>query len=403
MKNDTHTMTYGALAGAALTLGAVSPASADGGGSVYSVTDLGTIGGDAITTAPGSGGVALNGAGVVVGFSVVADGGDAIHAFRWDGSVTDLGALGDDRQSRAVAINDAGTIVGVSYALGELAPRAVRWEGPTPADLGSFAPRGLSEAGVIVGEAVIVPGGLHAHAVRWDGGVLTDLSTLGGSHSSAYAVNGQGQVVGLSFLAGDLVTRAFLWHDGAMTDLGTLGGANSHALGINDAGEVVGVADRADGKPHAFLFVLDAGGAVVDRIDLGELGGGYSYAYGINEAGTVVGTSDSRAFVHTAGAMHDLNAMIPKESGWQLSSAWAINEQDQITGLGTRNGHPRAFLLCPRDPADVDGDGAVGVKDFLVLLASWGSCTGCPADIDGNGTVDVVDFISLLASWGPTC
>jgi len=54
--------------------------------------------------------------------------------------------------------------------------------------------------------------------------------------------------------------------------------------------------------------------------------------------------------------------------------------------------------LCP---ADLDGDGTVGVSDLLALLASWGPCKGCPADLDGNGNVGVPDLLALLANWGP--
>jgi subtilisin family serine protease len=51
--------------------------------------------------------------------------------------------------------------------------------------------------------------------------------------------------------------------------------------------------------------------------------------------------------------------------------------------------------------ADIDGNGAVDVNDFLELLAAWGPNPGHPADLDGNGTVDVADFLELLAQWGP--
>jgi len=54
---------------------------------------------------------------------------------------------------------------------------------------------------------------------------------------------------------------------------------------------------------------------------------------------------------------------------------------------------------------DLDGDGAVGVTDFLSLLGTWGPCPGpcppsCPADFDGDCTVGVTDFLILLANWG---
>ncbi|MHC4320235.1 MAG: right-handed parallel beta-helix repeat-containing protein [Planctomycetota bacterium] len=54
---------------------------------------------------------------------------------------------------------------------------------------------------------------------------------------------------------------------------------------------------------------------------------------------------------------------------------------------------------------DLDGSGAVGVTDFLALLAAWGPCPdpcppSCPADFDGDCTVGVTDFLLLLAQWG---
>ena len=52
-------------------------------------------------------------------------------------------------------------------------------------------------------------------------------------------------------------------------------------------------------------------------------------------------------------------------------------------------------------PADLDGDGTVGITDFLQLLSAWGPNPGHPADLDGDGTVGITDFLQLLASWGP--
>jgi len=53
-----------------------------------------------------------------------------------------------------------------------------------------------------------------------------------------------------------------------------------------------------------------------------------------------------------------------------------------------------------RRPADVDADGAVGITDFLIILAAWGPCSGCLQDIDNDGIVGITDFLAVLADWG---
>jgi len=38
--------------------------------------------------------------------------------------------------------------------------------------------------------------------------------------------------------------------------------------------------------------------------------------------------------------------------------------------------------------------------DVLVIIASWGPCSGCAADVDGNGFVAVDDLLAVAAGWG---
>ncbi|MHC4127394.1 MAG: trypsin-like serine peptidase [Planctomycetota bacterium] len=62
------------------------------------------------------------------------------------------------------------------------------------------------------------------------------------------------------------------------------------------------------------------------------------------------------------------------------------------------------WLDCGAVPGDLDGDGLVGVTDFLILLAEWGPCDDpcppyCLGDIDEDCTVGVTDFLALLANW----
>ena len=83
--------------------------------------------------------------------------------------------------------------------------------------------------------------------------------------------------------------------------------------------------------------------------DLGSLGGRNSEAEGINDRGQIVGAAlaadgTSRAFLHTAGVMHNLNEMIPSDSGWTLQIAVAINDAGQIVGDGVApDGNTRRF------------------------------------------------------------
>jgi hypothetical protein len=58
----------------------------------------------------------------------------------------------------------------------------------------------------------------------------------------------------------------------------------------------------------------------------------------------------------------------------------------------------------PLTLGDLDGDGIVGIADFLALLGAWGPCDvpcppSCVADLDDDCTVGINDFLILLANW----
>jgi hypothetical protein len=58
------------------------------------------------------------------------------------------------------------------------------------------------------------------------------------------------------------------------------------------------------------------------------------------------------------------------------------------------------YTVVSTCPADLDGNGAVDITDFLALLAAWGTDPGGPPDLDGDGDVGIADFLQLLGSWG---
>jgi hypothetical protein len=59
---------------------------------------------------------------------------------------------------------------------------------------------------------------------------------------------------------------------------------------------------------------------------------------------------------------------------------------------------------CPADIAPAGGNGVVNVDDLLLVINTWGACSGCAADIappGGNGAVNVDDLLMIINAWGP--
>lgn len=364
----------------------------------HHAVDLGTL-----DATPSSFGFALNNFAEAAAAS--ANQAGDVRGYLWNGGPTVIPPLAGDTQSQSFGVSDAGEVISMSFDLGELNVHGLLWGGGIVTDLGPLGPRGLNNMGTVVGYwSTSTASVAHVdHAARWSNGAMSDLGTLGGNFSYAVAVSNWGQAVGWSSLSGETTVRAALWQNGAVLDLGTLGGANSQAYAISsDSGNVAGVADTAAGAPHAFLFRVNAAGAVTGRTDLGVLDGGSSYGYGVNNAGAVVGASHGRAFRWQTGALIDLNTLIDTGSAWVLESARAINEAGLIVGTGLHHGQSRAFLLARI--GDVDADGSADVAD----LASFVPCLGGPdvktappacsaqafalSDFDGDADADMADF-----------
>src|ERR1039458_2242988 len=149
-------------------------------GTIYTVTDLGTLGGISSSSA----GISSNGT-YVTGQS---NNGSATHAFSTTGgAMKDLGTLGGS--STGYAINNSGEVAGYS----------------------------------------------NGNAFLYNGTTIQDLGTLSGTTSLAYGINDSGNVVGYSnFAGGDSHSyHAFLYSGGVMTDMGALGGTSSYASAIH--------------------------------------------------------------------------------------------------------------------------------------------------------------------------
>lgn len=327
--------------------GAANTASFDGyyaffhdGATLY---DIGTLDG------PDSQTFALNDAGQVVGYSNAPD--FELHAFSWTRStgIVDLGTLGGP-ESVAVDVNDLGQVVGGSTTnLGEL--RAFSWtQGGGLVNLGTLGGGSqavaINDAGQILGMFSSDASNSDFRVFLWtpDDG-MSDLGMLGDTGASAALLTQAGQVVGHSGVD-DGASHAFSWTAATgMIDLGTFGGSDSFPAAVNEAGQVIGFAHDEDGTPLAFSWTSETG--------LVELTlGGNSTATAINAAGQVVGWSNlpgdevTHAFSWTlAGGIVDLGTL-----GGEHSMANAINDAGQIVGWSTdEDGNQHAFLWTARD------------------------------------------------------
>ncbi len=355
----------------------------------YTITDLGTFGGK-LSQAP-----RINEAGDVAGFSASA-GATALKPLLWqDGlGLQELPTLGGTH-AQAINLNDVGQVVGLSFLADETATRGFVWRaGAAPLALptlggGTGRALAINNSAVVTGASAQANGNelgfvwqdLPAPAVDTFATLRTFNAT--GVRSQGSDINEAGQVVGFA----DNAPRSFhaaLWsppYTALPTDLGTLGGTHSEAYAINANGQVTGYANITGDTGHrAFLWRAGQG-----MTDLGRLTttSNFSEGYDINLAGDVVGYSTTagdgarRAIIRKAAAtaMADLNGLVLPNTGWVLTEAYGINDIGQIVGLGTLT---RTNTLANTITVERHA--------FLLNPDTTLPTITCPANVTTNGT-----------------
>ncbi|MBD3407769.1 MAG: DUF3466 family protein, partial [Candidatus Lokiarchaeota archaeon] len=281
-------------------------------------------------------------------------------AFHWEnGVLTPLGTLGG-LWSRAEAINETGAITGSSHTpLWRVRGFMDDNHLIEPSDELGVLPNGnvsyahdINNQGYIVGTSYVEPHQWQPpHAFLYHNTTgMNDLGVLTGYNSSvAYAINNNNWVTGTCAITDDygMHSQGFLWEETmGMIPLETLPGTlNSYANDINDQGQIVGYS-HTDTTQQAYLWENS------NVIELSNLGGPKIIARAINNHGQIVGSAlTSEGAFHAVlwenDEIYDLNSLLLPDTEWELTEAYDINNNGQIIGHGTYQGHVRAFLLDP--------------------------------------------------------
>ena len=228
---------------------------------------------------------------------------------------------------------------------------------------------------------------------------LTDLGTLQGTYSFAYALNASGQVAGAVPSGGNLNAFLSAPGGGALHALGVLpGGTTSSATGVNATGQVVG--SSSSGTSTSEAFISGANGGTLH--DLGTLtGGSSSYAYGVNDNGQVVGYSTTtvgmtqtyHAFLSTGntqdsvgGTLHDLGVL----AGGSRSFGEAVNASGAATGYGDNGVNTHAFYYS--------GSGALHDLGTLGGNASYGYGINDSGQVVGGSSTSTSSSLTAFVS-----
>lgn len=216
-------------------------------------------------------------------------------------------------------------------------------------DADAFALLGSSTPATVVGYATEYSQN-HRALLRYNGasGPIPPLAP--DVQNVAFAVDGMGQVYGVSYTMGNVQPRAFRANSAGETSLG-----NFVARGCNAGGDVAGNIPvlTPDGIWETHACVMNGVTGVVT--DLGTLGATAtnSSAFSMNDAGVVVGQSNvpgntgTKAVAWVGGTIRDLGTQ-----GGSAGGAYAVNNQNVAVGWGRTGGagatnHAVKYTLAP--------------------------------------------------------
>lgn len=299
-------------------------------------------------------------------------------------SITDLGHLGG-YNTIVSDINNKGQVVGRSN-INLFDYRGFLWENGTMAalrqpinlqgmDVGIGEALAINDLGKILGWASGANKGNQSNMI-WQGGMSSPFSLAGfNSRVATPSFNNLGQVV-----INDGFGQSFVWQNGSTTLVAIysgIPGTSNRVSGINDVGQVIGSSSNGGflceggiapiNFPPGYTPPLFAPGIACQqgRTLLGFnpykinnkgqiIGGEFLWKNGsitnlgfvgrdINETGQILGSMS----LWENGNLFGLNDLLLNNPGWEILEAKAINDLGQIVGQGRFNGQERAFIMNP--------------------------------------------------------
>lgn len=301
-------------------------------------------------------------------------------------SVTSLGGM------TGLDLNNHGQVVGYLWDSASAQSQAAMYNGGVVSSIaaatGQSIANGINDAGQISGNF----GQYGGTGFLYAAGSFTAFSNL-----ETVGIDNNGNVAGTTYEQvpwGNPIAYAGLYSNGQITQVG-LGGEYMHPLGISKGGTMYGFGSTA--SDHMNPFTYNAGvttnyssviggpafiGAANEQnqvlgTSMGSSGEHFIYSkgaleylpagvgfYGINNSGWAVGGQQDvdtlgwvKGLLRVDGVSYDLNSLIDPASGWTITSANVINENNQILA---------------------EGCNASGCQSVLLSLTGGGSPSGSP-------------------------
>jgi probable HAF family extracellular repeat protein len=301
----------------------------------------------------------------------------------------------------AVAI---GLVLGTARPVQAQAAYVVEDLGVLPGDAGSVA-WAINGNGDVVGWSM-GPDGTRAFVYTNAGGMVPLPGLPDRPRTVARDINDAGVIVGSANAGGTDLGHAVLWSGGTVRDLGTLGtGFYSEAWGVNSLGQVVGwsYTNEGSGLTGVHGFVYSEAEGLVDLTPDSDTG----YALDINDMGQVTGYKTAfggyHAFRWQGGTFVDLGVL----PGFAHSFGWALNAFGQVTGSSSSGSGNSERLFRSIEGGGLQDLGGEGEHNVALGINASGQVVGTKGQFqtralrytDAGGLQDLNTLIDPSLGW----